>query len=408
MKNTKIRFSVLLLTVLFAFGTFLVSCASTNHGTDANSSATVKAETHGASAEESKKAFETHLGDWRVFGTVYADDTFDSLYKDLAKDMPFYTAEGLKAAVSDMYSSPVLGAKFDGTDTIVLTVMKAGKKVSIPAKYKYVGKLDDPSGEFAWFGFEAVEDVQGLAKVKYIISTGPHSHEGGMTHWHARFSGYSFDSLLQGSGYPTFAAASMSKEDEVKYARESLPMVAKFLPSSPFQGHAAAGDMWVNVAHAFGSKMPSLNKKLDEVAKTTGLSKVALIEAGKKAFGADANAFEEVAFVAVKGKNELVAYKGGKEVNRIVYERVGPVAGFERFAAFKAKDAAKAGDFNYLILTSAHGGAEKMHFHYGYGKTPADVKVSRDGKNPTCASEDSLVSYFGGSAERIAKKLQGK
>lgn len=40
-----------------------------------------------------------------------------------AEKMPYYTEDGLKAAVSSMFATPFVKIKFDGSNTVLFTVM---------------------------------------------------------------------------------------------------------------------------------------------------------------------------------------------------------------------------------------------------------------------------------------------
>ena len=169
-------------------------------------------------------------GEWVSADIIKNNPSLKAAYKKTAADMRFYTPEGLEAATLDMYKTPAVKAKFDGTNTVLFTYLdKDGKEIQISVKYKYLGqKADGEYPDSMWETFEAVEDKLDNANFKYFISMPPHAHGDGPKHWHARFGRYGIDNLVTGAGrWPTYYSSSTPEAELVKMFESSIPNMPK-------------------------------------------------------------------------------------------------------------------------------------------------------------------------------------
>lgn len=347
-----------------------------------------------AARSSETKSLAPWKGEWQSFSAVTSASALNDTYMTVAAKMPHYTEDGLRAAIASAYASPITKAKFNGTNTVVFTVQDAdGEEKEIKCEYRYVG--DVPVVGFKdhfWQTFEAVKDVRGLMQAKYFIAVPPHKHGDGLLHWHARFGARSISELVNGdpNWWPTYAEASMPKEELVKQFAKSIEGMAQMLPQSPFEMYAEHGK-WINSSLIYDDARPAIQKAyanlIKEFAGKNGgkdFTKAEIIALAKKAYG-NAEDFTHLEFVTKGDKNELVVLKGSAEVLRLAYKQDAANPSKPTLKAFTAVDTAKAGKFAHISITGVHGKPAHMHLWYGANDSGiASIKVK-----PTCIPANS-------------------
>ncbi|MEL3906824.1 MAG: ZinT/AdcA family metal-binding protein [Treponema sp.] len=327
-------------------------------------------------------------GEWQSFNAVSSATALNEAYKTTAEKLPNYTADGFKAAVANMYSTPIVRLKFDGSNTVLLTVADAdGNEKDIPCEYRYKGDVPIPGFDgYFWHTFEAVKAVRGLAHAQYLIAFPPHRDTPeGLLHWHARFGAKDIPSLVNGDPmwWPTYTDASMTKEDLTKEFEKSIPAVAAMFPAEPFAPYKGK---WINTALIYEDPRPAVQKVYEELIKEFAgkkdgmdFTKQDIIALAKKAYGTAAD-FTHLEFTAEDDKNELTVWKGSTELLRLAYKQDGANKLKPTLKAFTAADRAKAGKFAFISMTQP--GGKPLHMHLWYGARPSEID-NVDGK-PTC------------------------
>ena len=327
-------------------------------------------------------------GEWVSLDVVSEDASLQPVYKDVADKMANYTLEGFKSAVSAMYETPVVKAKFDGTNTVVFTVLDAdNNKKEISCEYAYKGTAPVPGYDgYYWYTFEAVKDVRGLSKAKYMVLFPPHKDsEDGMLHWHGRFGGRSIDALAKAADFwwPTYVMASMPKEELLQNAKNSLQAIPQFLAKSPFEAYAKEGK-WINSSLIYDNTSAEVAavyaKLIKEFAgknpKGGDFTRADIVMEMKKVYGTGED-FSYLEFDTKDGKNELVVYKDDKEIFRSGYKRS---ANTDKGSLTVTADNKNAGKFAMISMTGSHG--DPAHFHLWYGANEKDY-ANVQGR-PTC------------------------
>ncbi|MGF7108796.1 ZinT/AdcA family metal-binding protein [Treponema pedis] len=355
-------------------------------------------------------------GEWKSRGSFANDVSLKNAYAEVAKDLPNYTAEGLQSAIADMYASPVLKAKFDGSNTAVLTVLdKEGKEVTLKCEYAYKGKvtLNDNADE-SWDAFEAVKAVRGLERAAVFIALPPHSHGDGPLHWHARF-GVSLNSLVNGAynWFPTYVDISTPDESIIEsYKNTVIPKIgrSRLIPVSPFAEYAKHGEM-MNIILTLSMDMPEIDEVYNSLIKEFAgknpkggdFTKEEIIAEAQKPYGY-LNDLTYVKFNVEHGKNEMIFIKNGKEVFRSNYIRIAPVSSKPTQMAFIAEKK-NAGKFTRLVMTGLHG--ELTHFHFRYGASEEDLLKFE--KVPTCISshvpKQKIIEYVEKTCRAVLEKM---
>lgn len=349
-------------------------------------------------------------GEWVSADIIKDNPSLKAAYKKTAADMPFYTPEGLEAAALDMYKAPAVKAKFDGTNTVLFTYLdKAGNEKQISVKYKYMGqKADGESPDTIWETFEAVEDKLENANFKYFISMPPSAHGNSPIHWHARFGSRSIDRLITGAGkWPTYYSAFTSEADLVKMFESSIQNMPKWCPVSPFESYAVHGK-WINALSIFENTSKEVEAAYAKVVKEF---------AGKNPKGGDFTKAEIIAelqkrnksvkdyshleFIVKDGKNELVFYKGDKEVFRSSYVRVG-ASPSRPYMTMKA-ERKDAGMYSLISFVAVHGTAPMLHFHLWYGNNEKELEDFEG--TPTCYRAALTDAEIAASVEKEARNL---
>lgn len=359
--------------------------------------------TSAAMKPEAGKELAAWKGEWQSFSAVSGATALNDAYKVAAEKLPNYTTDGFKATVESMYATQIIRAKFDGSNTVVLTVADAdGNEKDIACEYRYKGDVPVPGFDgYFWKTFEAVKPVRGLAQAQYLIAFPPHRDTPeGLLHWHARFGGKDITSLVNGDPlwWPTYTPASMTKEELTKEFANTISAVAGMFPAEPFMPYKGK---WINSALIYDDPRPAVQNVYTELIKEFAgkkdgmdFTKEDIIALAKKAYGTAAD-FTHLEFTAEDDKNELTVFKGSMELTRIAYRKDGANKLKPTLKAFTAVDRQKAGKFAFISLTAPHG--KPLHMHLWYGAKPSEIEKV-DGK-PTCIPADS-------SEEEVALRVR--
>jgi len=394
-KGAKFALSIMTVAVLCA------ACVSTPKKTD-------------ALTIEEGKAFAAWKGEWVSVSSVKTDPALEDAYKMAADGMPYYTVEGVKAAVAESYGSPVLKAKFDGTNTAILTVKnKEGKEVEVACEYKYMGKVPMPDNkDYVWETFEAVKDSRELRNAKYFIMLAPRMQDG-ITYWQGRFSGYSINWLVNGeTGFPTYLPTETAKADMVNYFKGCINAQSKTLPQAPFASYAVH-NKWVNSPFVYDDTSKEVTEVYEKLIKEFAgknpkggdFTKAEIIAEMKK--GNDsAKDFSHCEFITADGKNELVMYQGDKEISRASYKRIAASASKPYMTMIADKN---VGKFSLISFVVVHGGPN-YHFHLWYGANEEELSQLKG--TPTCYKVDVAknlrADYIEKSCRRALQALTEK
>ena len=121
-----------------------------------------------------------------------------------------------------------------------------------------------------------------------------------------------------------------------------------------------------------------------------------------KAFGT-ADDFTHIEFIAGNGKNEIIVWKGNKEVSRSSYIQDSAHAAHPAYRAFSATDPAFKGKLAHFAITIPHAVPPHMHFWYGTSVEEAAKMKSA----PTCiradVSEEEMVQHILDSCRSFLK-----
>ena len=287
--------------------------------------------TSAAAKLEAGNELSAWKGEWQSFSAISGATQLNDAYRMQAEKMPYYTEDGLRAAVSNMFVTPIVKVKFDGSNTVLFTVMdKDGNEKQIPCEYRYAGMKPMQGFEgHSWYAFEAIKPVQGLAEAQYFIIVPPgRDTEDGLLHWHARFGGEDIQSLVEEDPlwWPTYADAAESHESLLKVMTDMIKEVAEMLPKAPLMPYTGK---WVNTALIYDDPRPAVQEAYTKLIKEfsgkkdgSDFTKAEIIMMAKKSYGT-ASDFTHLEFVTDNDKNELVVWKGDTEVSRVAYSRDG-------------------------------------------------------------------------------------
>ena len=349
-------------------------------------------------------------GEWQSFSAISGASQLNDVYRAQAEKMPSYTADGLKTKVSKMLATSIVKAKFDGSNTVVFTVMdKDGKEQELSCAYRSVGRVPIKGFEkSSWYTFEAVKPVPGLADARYFIAVPPHKDDGdGLVHWHARFGGKDIESLVNADPlwWPTYVDAAFTKEELIKMFTPIIPELAGMLPKASF---AAYSGKWINTSLIYDDPRPAVQTAYEKLIKEFAgkkdgedFTKADIIALAKKSYGTAAD-FTHLEFITEGDKNELVVWKGDKELSRTAYSCDAPNELKATLNTFTAADRQKAGKFAFTSMTSPHG--KPAHFHVWYGMKPSEIN-NTDGPKPTCIPADSSEDLVATRVLNTGRKL---
>lgn len=351
--------------------------------------------TSGAARSDAAKSLAPWKGEWQSIDSVSSASALNDTYMTVAAKMPHYTEAGLRAAIASAYASPITKAKFDGSNTVIFTVKNAdGKETEIACEYRYKGDVPMAgSNKHSWQTFEAVKDVRGLMQAKYFIAVAPHQHgKDGLLHWHARFGARSISELVNGDAnwWPTYAPASMPKDELTKQFAKSIEGMSAMLPVEPFEIYSEKGK-WINSSLIYEDERPAIKKAYDALIKEFAgknngkdFTKAEIVALAKKAYGTTED-FTHLEFVTAGDKNELVVWKDANEVLRLAYKQDAANPSKPTLKAFTAVDTKKAGKFAHISITNPHGTPAHMHLWYGAN----DAAIGAMKIKPTCIPANS-------------------
>ena len=366
--------------------------------------------TSAAAKLETGNELSAWKGEWQSFSAISGATQLNDVYRMQAEKMPYYTEDGLKAAVSDMFATPIVKAKFDGSNTVLFTVMdKDGNEKQIPCEYRYTGMKPMQGFEgHSWYAFEAIKPVQGLAEAQYFIIVPPHrDSEDSLLHWHARFGSRDIKSLVESDPlwWPTYADTAVSNENLLKEMTNTIKEVAGMLPKAPFMQYTGK---WINTALIYDDQRPAVQEAYTKLIKEfsgkkdgSDFTKEEIIKMAKKSYGT-ASDFTHLEFVTGNDKNEMIVWKGNTELSRVAYSRDGANKLRSTANAFVASDRQKAGKFAFLSMTAPHG--SPAHMHIWYGMKPSEIEKT-DGKKPTCIPADSSEELVANRVLTTCRKL---
>ena len=333
-------------------------------------------------------------GEWQSLSAISGATQLNDAYRMQAEKMPYYTEDGLKAAVSAMLATPIVKVKFNGSNTVVFTVIDTeGKEKQIPCEYRYTGtKPMQEAADRSWYAFEAIKPVQGLAEAQYFIIVSPHrDSQDSLLHWHARFGSRDIKSLVESDPlwWPTYTGTSVSNERLVKAMTGMIKEVAETLPKSSLMPYTGK---WMNTALIYDDPRPAVQEAYAKLIKEfsgkkdgSDFTKEEIIVMAKKSYGT-ASDFTHLEFITENDKNEMVVWKGNTELSRVAYSRDGANKLRATAKAFIASDRQKAGKFAFLSMTTPHG--VPAHMHLWYGMKPSEIEKT-DGAKPTCIPANS-------------------
>lgn len=369
----------------------LLLCAVVLGGCKSTSSATKTAKPMKLEAGKELAAWK---GEWQSYSAITGASQLNDVYKKEAENLQYYTEDGLKAITAKMLASPVVRAVFDGSNTVMFTVLDAdGNEKQVSCEYRYVGDAPVAGAEqagLAWQTFEAVKVDHSLSQMQYLIVFPPHQDSpDDIMHWHARFGAKDIKSLVEDRlWWPTFVDGSFTKEALIKQLIPEIEMIAqKMLPKESF---AAYTGKWINSSLIYDDQRPAVQKVYDQLIKEfsgkkdgSDFTKADIIAMMKKTYGT-ASDFTHLEFITTENKNELVVWKDKVEVSRVTYKRDGDNKLRATANSFTADDQSKAGKFAYVSMTTPHG--KPAHMHVWHGMKPSDIdKVGK----PTCIPVDS-------------------
>ncbi len=340
----------------------------------------------------SPDALAQFQGNWASFQTYLDNEEMKPAYEKIAAEVPGYSPDGVKGFVEDMsraevsyHGGPIsleriVGLKVEGdvaTFTLQVFPAKGGKPgtkaisvaetKTISAKYASEGDVPMPGFEdHSWHQFQAV-DGSGDA-YKYFIATDVHSDTpDSMKHWHFRFGNKDFGSLVNSPNpmwFPTFVAATTTKEEFAEDMREAAGEYAEIMKTIPplmgWKGEWIASEGFLD-----DPVMEDVYKKIAGEAEKMGKN---YTPDEVKAF---LHEIFEASFSGMKIDGTAIAFLNdkGEEIAKSTYDYEGlkPVKGHGgHWRAFKATGKIIP-DYTYLFLTRVHGLGEG-DFHMRYGK----------------------------------------
>lgn len=342
-------------------------------------------------------------GSWQPLSRFDDDAVLQDVYAKNAATMPYYSEEGLKAAVHYAAAAPVVKVVFDGSNTIAFTVRTAdGSENEILCEYTFKGTI--PMAEDTtrnWLAFEAVKPIRGLMDLRYFVVTAPQvDKKTGIKSFDARFGRWGIQSLVHGDPLKMapFVEANLSKDEVLKHFTAVIhAMTAKKLPKEPLSLY---NGKWVNSVTICEDQRPAIQNIYTQLIKEFAgqnpkggdYTKEDIMALVYKAFGT-ADDFTHIEFVAENGKNEIIVWKGDTEVSRSAYIQDRAHAAHPAYRAFSAADPAFKGTLAHFSITIPH--AVPQHIHFWYGTSIEEAAAMKSA--PTCiradVSEEEMVQH---------------
>ena len=352
-------------------------------------------------------------GSWQPLSRFEDDTVLQDVYAKNAAAMPYYSEGGLKAAVHYAVAAPVIKAVFDGSNPVAFTVRTAdGSEKEVLCEYTFKGTrpmIEDSTRN--WLTFEAVKPIQELKTLRYFVVTAPQvDKKTGIKSFDARFGKWGIRSLVHGDPLKRapFVEANLPKEEVFKQFTTVINTVAaEKLPKEPL---ALYNGKWVNSVTVCEDPRPAIQNVYTQLIKEFAgqnpkggdYTKEDIMALVYKAFGT-ADDFTHIEFVAGNGKNEIIVWKGDKEVSRSSYIQDSAHAAHPAYRAFSATDPAFKGKLAHFAITIPHAVPPHMHFWYGTSVEEAAKMKSA----PTCiradVSEEEMVQHVLDSCRSFLK-----
>ena len=352
-------------------------------------------------------------GSWQPLSRFEDDTVLQDVYAKNADAMPYYSKEGLKAAVHYAVAAPVVKAVFDGSTTVAFTIRTAdGSENEVLCEYTFKGTK--PMAEDAtrhWLAFEAVKPIRELKNLRYFVVTAPQVDEKtGIKSFDARFGKWGIQSLVHGDPLKMapFVDANLPKDEVLKQFTAVINTVAaEKLPKEPL---ALYNGKWVNSVTVCEDTRPAIQNVYTQLIKEFAgknpkggdYTKEDIMALVHKAFGT-ADDFTHLEFVAENGKNEIIVWKGDTEVSRSAYIQDKAHSAHPSYRAFSATDTAFKGKLAHFSITIPH--AVPPHIHLWYGTSIEEAAKMKSA--PTCiradVSEEKMVQHVLDSCRSFLK-----
>ena len=352
-------------------------------------------------------------GSWQPLSRFEDDAVLQDVYDKNAAAMPYYSKDGLKAAVHYAVAAPVIKAIFDGSTTVAFTIRNAdGSEKEVLCEYTFKGTK--PMAEDAtrhWLAFEAVKPIRELKNLRYFVVTAPQIDEKtGIKSFDARFGKWGIQSLVHGDPLKMapFVDANLPKDEVLKQFTAVINTVAaEKLPKEPL---ALYNGKWVNSVTVCEDPRPAIQNIYTQLIKEFAgknpkggdYTKEDIMALVYKAFGT-ADDFTHLEFIAGNGKNEIIVWKGDKEVTRSPYIQDGAHTAHPSYRAFSATDPAFKGKLAHFSITIPH--AVPPHMHPWYGTSIEEAAKMKSA--PTCiradVSEEEMVQHVLDSCRSFLK-----
>ena len=352
-------------------------------------------------------------GSWQPLSRFEDDAVLQDVYAKNADAMPYYSKEGLKAAVHYAVAAPVVKAVFDGSNTVAFTVRAAdGSENEVLCEYTFKGTVpmvEDSARK--WLTFEAVKPIRGLRELRYVVVTAPHIDEKtGIKSFDARFGRWGIQSLVHGDPLKMtpFVEATLPKDEVIKHFTAVINTVAETkLPKEPLSLY---NGKWVNSVTVCEDPRPAIQNVYTQLIKEFAgknpkggdYTKEDIMALVHKAFGT-ADDFTHLEFVAENGKNEIIVWKGDTEVSRSAYIQDKAHSAHPSYRAFSATDPAFKGKLAHFSITIPH--AVPPHMHLWYGTSIEEAAKMKSA--PTCiradVSEEKMVQHVLDSCRSFLK-----
>lgn len=352
-------------------------------------------------------------GAWQPLSRFADDAALNTVYAKYADTMPYYTEEGLKAAVHYVCAAPVIKAVFDGSTTVVFTVRTAdGSEKEISCEYAFKGSMpmaEDKSR--VWLMFEAVKPIRGFMDLRYFVAAVPQvADQTGRKVFDARFGKWGLSSLVNGDPLKriSFVDAALSKDEIIKRFTALIHVLAsEKLPAEPLSLY---NGKWIHSVVVCEDPRPAIQNVYTQLIKEFAgqnpkggdYTKEDIMALVYKAFGR-ADDFTHIEFITENGRNDIIVWKGDTEVSRSSYIQDRTHAAHPAYRAFTAADSGFSGKLAHFSITIPHAVPPHIHFWYGTSIEEAAQMTSA----PTCiradVSEEDMVRHVRDSCRSFLK-----